>query len=117
MEVAYLYTKVRSEFGKQTNFSDQDARILHTIPQTDEFEDDYIPRNPVCTTVDTCPTYSEHETNTDRLVTKASSIRHAEGGWPKDVDPTEPADVQRYRKKAEKDDDYKANMKAVSGCR
>jgi|Transcript_18619 dynein intermediate chain 2 len=113
MEVAYLYTKVRSEFGKQTNFSDQDTRILHTIPQTDEFEDDYVPRNPVCTTVDTCPTYSEHETNTDRLVTKASSIRHAEGGWPKDVDPTEPADVQRYRKKAEKDDDYKANMKAL----
>ena len=37
----------------------------------------------------------------------------AEGGWPKDVDPTEPADVQRYRKKAEKDDDYKANMKAL----
>ena len=82
MEVAYLYTKVRSEFGKQTNFSDQDTRILHTIPQTDEFEDDYIPRNPVCTTVDTCPTYSAHETNTDRLVTKASSIRHAEGGGP-----------------------------------
>ena len=47
MEVAYLYTKVRSEFGKQTNFSDQDTRILHTIPQTDEFEEDYIPRNPV----------------------------------------------------------------------
>ena len=110
MEVAYLYTKVRSEFGKQTNFSDQDTRILHTIPPTDEFED--IFREPVCTTV-TCPTYSEHETNTDRLVTKASSIRHAEGGWPKDVDPTEPADVQRYRKKAEKDDDYKANMKAL----
>ena len=47
------------------------------------------------------------------LFRSASSIRHAEGGWPKDVDPTEPADVQRYRKKAEKDDDYKANMKAL----
>ena len=111
MEVAYLYTKVRSEFGKQTNFSDQDTRILHTIPQTDEFEDDYVPRNPVCTTVDTCPTYSEHETNTDRLVTKASSIRHAEGGWPKDVDPTEKDQTTRYKKKVEKDEEYIRQVK------
>ena len=31
-------------------------------------------------------------------------MRHTEGGWPKDVDHTEPQDVTRYRKKAEKDE-------------
>jgi hypothetical protein len=34
-------------------------------------------------------------------------MRHVEGGWPKDVDFSEQADVTRFRKKAEKDDEYK----------
>lgn len=42
---------------------------------------------------------SEHEVNTPRVVLKASSMRHTEGGWPKDVDPGEQADVTRFRKK------------------
>jgi hypothetical protein len=29
------------------------------------------------------------------------------GGWPKDVDFSEQADVTRFRKKAEKDEEYK----------
>jgi dynein intermediate chain 2 len=40
-------------------------------------------------------------------------MRHVEGGWPKDVDFTEQSDVSRFRKKAEKDDDYKAAVKAL----
>lgn len=38
-------------------------------------------------------------------------MRHAEGGWPKDVDPGEQADVTRFRKKVEKDEDFKAAVK------
>ena len=72
-------------------------------------------RNPSVATTDTAPHYSEHETNTERLVVKSSSIRHAEGGWPKDVDASEPTDVNRYRKKAEKDEDYKAHVLSPSG--
>ena len=56
---------------------------------------------------------SEHEANTERLVTKSSSMRHVEGGWPKDVDATEQSDVSRFRKKAEKDDEYKGAVKAL----
>jgi len=36
-----------------------------------------------------------------------------EGGWPKDVDFTEQSDVSRFRKKAEKDEDYKGSVKAL----
>jgi hypothetical protein len=50
---------------------------------------------------------TEHEANTERLILKNTSMRHVEGGWPKDVDFTEQSDVNRFRKKAEKDDDYK----------
>lgn len=56
---------------------------------------------------------SEHEANTERMITKTSSMRHVEGGWPKDVDFTEQSDVQRFRKKAEKDDDYRGAVKAL----
>jgi hypothetical protein len=51
--------------------------------------------------------------NTDRLITKNSSMRHVEGGWPKDVDFTEQSDVSRFRKKAEKDDEYKGAVKLL----
>jgi dynein intermediate chain 2, axonemal len=56
---------------------------------------------------------SEHEVNTDRLITKNSSMRHVEGGWPRDVDFTEQSDVSRFRKKAEKDDEYKGAVKLL----
>jgi dynein intermediate chain 2 len=36
-----------------------------------------------------------------------------EGGWPKDVDFTEQSDVTRFRKKAEKDEDYKGAVKTL----
>jgi dynein intermediate chain 2 len=40
-------------------------------------------------------------------------MKHVEGGWPKDVDPTEQNDVQRFRKKAEKDENYKSSVKML----
>lgn len=54
---------------------------------------------------------SEHEANTERVVVAHTSMRHVEGGWPKDVDFTEPTDVTRFRKKAEKDEQYKSAVK------
>ena len=56
---------------------------------------------------------SEHYANTERMVVKTSSMRHVEGGWPKDVDFTEQSDVSRFRKKVEKDEDYKGAIKAL----
>ena len=113
MEVAYLYTKVRSDFGKQVRFEDPETRVLWTVAPSDEFDKYFVLRNPSVATLDTSPHMSEHDTNTERLVVKNSSIRHMEGGWPKDVDAAEPTDVNRYRKKAEKDDDYKTTLKAL----
>eukprot|EP00752_Nemacystus_decipiens_P011332 g10069.t1 len=40
-------------------------------------------------------------------------MRHVEGGWPKDVDFNEQSDVNRFRKKAEKDEDYKIAIKSL----
>lgn len=56
---------------------------------------------------------SQSEVNTDRVETKCSSMMHTEGGWPKDVDYTEPSDISRFRKKAEKKEAFKAAIKAM----
>ena len=30
-------------------------------------------------------------------------MKHIQGGWPKDIDPTEPQEAQKYKRKLEKD--------------
>eukprot|EP00560_Eucampia_antarctica_P008617 CAMPEP_0197825794 /NCGR_PEP_ID=MMETSP1437-20131217/2834_1 /TAXON_ID=49252 ORGANISM="Eucampia antarctica, Strain CCMP1452" /NCGR_SAMPLE_ID=MMETSP1437 /ASSEMBLY_ACC=CAM_ASM_001096 /LENGTH=89 /DNA_ID=CAMNT_0043425955 /DNA_START=194 /DNA_END=460 /DNA_ORIENTATION=+ len=56
---------------------------------------------------------SEAEVNTERVEVKNTSMRHMEGGWPKDVDFTEQSDISRFRKKAEKDEQYQSVMKTL----
>lgn len=108
-----MYTKKRSEFGKQCRFTDGDTQILESILPTDVYDDDYEQRNPVVTGVDTTRHWSETEVNTERVVIRNASMRHTEGGWPKDVDFTEQSDVKRFRKKVEKDEDYQYSMKTL----
>eukprot|EP00595_Chromulina_sp_UTEXLB2642_P001995 CAMPEP_0196762078 /NCGR_PEP_ID=MMETSP1095-20130614/1431_1 /TAXON_ID=96789 ORGANISM="Chromulina nebulosa, Strain UTEXLB2642" /NCGR_SAMPLE_ID=MMETSP1095 /ASSEMBLY_ACC=CAM_ASM_000446 /LENGTH=578 /DNA_ID=CAMNT_0042112387 /DNA_START=85 /DNA_END=1821 /DNA_ORIENTATION=+ len=89
------------------------AVVIEEIPVTDAYKSNYIMRNPSITNFDTAPNMSEHEANTERLVTKNTSMRHVEGGWPKDVDYTDHNDVSKFRKKAEKDDEYKGAVKTL----
>jgi dynein intermediate chain 2, axonemal len=113
MEVAVQYQKLRKDFGKHCKFSAVPATVIGEIPVSAVYKKDYVMRNPTVSMFDTAPHMSEHSANTDRLITKNSSMRHVEGGWPKDVDFTEQSDVSRFRKKAEKDEDYKASVKAL----
>ena len=113
MEVAYVYTKTRAEFGKQCFFADGPTEILESILPTDEYDDSYVQRNPRSVGVCTAPPMSESEVNTERVTTTNSSMLHVEGGWPKDVDATEQSDVARYRKKAEKDEEYQYAIKML----
>lgn len=113
MELAYLYVKTRNSFGSHCDFIDTEANVLESIPSTTS-DSDHVIRRPMILKTDTTPDMSEHEANTERQVTRNSSMRHMEGGWPKDVDPAEQSDVQRYRKKVEKDDEFKvAIVKAL----
>ena len=113
MEVAYEYSKRRSEFGRGCKFSHGETQILGSILPSTAYDNDYIQRNPVSTLVDTTPNLSETEVNTERVVMKSTSMHHVEGGWPKDVDFTEQSDVKRFRKKVEKDDDFQYAMKSL----
>ena len=44
--------------------------------------------------------------NTERYETESRGMNHTEGGWPKDINPTEVEQTIRFRKKVEKDEGY-----------
>lgn len=44
--------------------------------------------------------------NTERFETESRGMNHTEGGWPKDINPTEVEQTIRFRKKVEKDEGY-----------
>lgn len=50
--------------------------------------------------------YEYFQVNTVRFETENRGINHVEGGWPKDVNPLEPDQTSRFRKKTEKEDGY-----------
>ncbi|RXN02170.1 Kinesin-like protein KIF19 [Acipenser ruthenus] len=106
MEIVYVYTKKRSEFGRQCNFSDRPAELHVDILPDPSQMDNYIERNPCDNPTQCAQEMSEHEVNTERFQTETRGINHVEGGWPKDVNPQEMEQTIRYRKKVEKDENY-----------
>jgi len=55
------------------------------------------------------------QANTERFETETRGVNHAEGGWPKDVNPLEIEQVIRYRKKVEKDEGYINAIMGLAG--
>ncbi|MBN3307577.1 DNAI2 protein, partial [Amia calva] len=106
MEIVYVYTKKRSEFGRQCNFSDRPAELHVDILPDPTQAVNFIERNPCDTPTQCIQEMSEHEVNTERFESETRGINHMEGGWPKDVNPQEMEQTIRYRKKVEKDENY-----------
>eukprot|EP00959_Pyramimonas_sp_CCMP1952_P041892 876206-Pyramimonas_sp.AAC.1 len=63
MEIYYMYTKLRRDFGRHPNLADEPAevRVLADIRPDSHISDSFIDRNPVVTTVAVVPDMSEHE--------------------------------------------------------
>jgi dynein intermediate chain 2 len=112
MEV--VVNEIRRHFGRDTSyFSETPVTELEYVSGDPEPPTDLIELNPSTIELDTRCQLSAHSVNTSVVKTKTLSLQHREGGWPKDIDPTEKQDVGRFRKKAEKDDDYKATVKSL----
>uniref|UniRef100_A0A7M5US50 Dynein intermediate chain 3, ciliary n=1 Tax=Clytia hemisphaerica TaxID=252671 RepID=A0A7M5US50_9CNID len=106
MEIVYVYTKKRSEFGRQCNFSDRSAELHVDILPDEVLSQDYIERNPCHVGIQCVQEMSEHEVNTERFECENRGMNHTEGGWPKDINPAEIEQTMRFRKKIEKDEQY-----------
>lgn len=61
MEIVYVYTKKRQEFGRQCNFSDRQAELHVDITPDPSLADNFIERNPVDTGIQCVQEMSEHE--------------------------------------------------------
>ena len=68
---------------------------------------------PEPTTVVLCnvPEMAEHSVSTERPKTFHRGMSHREGGWPKEIDPAEPQDTAKWRKRLDKDPQFTAAMK------
>ncbi|CAH1794607.1 unnamed protein product [Owenia fusiformis] len=115
MEIVYVYTKKRAEFGRQCNFSDRPAELHVDITPDPSLLENFIERNPVDSKIQCAQEMSEHEVNTERFETENRGINHTEGGWPKDVNAQEIEQVMRFRKKVEKDEMYINTIQQLGG--
>ncbi|CAL8102283.1 unnamed protein product [Calicophoron daubneyi] len=113
MEITYVYTKKRSEFGRQCAFSDRNAELHVDVKPDPELANNYIAMNPVERGVQCSEEMSEHDVNTERYHSESRGINHIEGGWPKDINAQEPDQVLRFRKKIEKDEMYTATVQRL----
>ncbi|XP_074463243.1 dynein axonemal intermediate chain 2 isoform X1 [Larus michahellis] len=106
MEIIYVYTRKRSEFGRPCSFSDRPAVVNVDIPPDPSMASNFVLRNPVDSYVQHTSDMSEHEVNTERVEVESRGVNHVEGGWPKDINPQEVEQTIRFRKKVEKDENY-----------
>ncbi|EGF84346.1 hypothetical protein BATDEDRAFT_22301 [Batrachochytrium dendrobatidis JAM81] len=113
MEIVYVYQRKRKEFGKQPLFSERSAELAVNIPPEPAYIKNYVERNPCQAEVQCAPEKSEHEVNTESFSFTNRGILHTQGGWPKDVDPTDVEHTIRYRKKIEKDEEYMRAIKSL----
>ncbi|KXS16505.1 WD40 repeat-like protein [Gonapodya prolifera JEL478] len=106
MEIVYVYQRKRKEYGKQPLFRDRETILSTNILPDPSLSRNFVVRNPSNTEMQAGPDLSEHDANTESVAYESHGILHLQGGWPKDVDPTDVEHTIRYRKKIEKDEDY-----------
>lgn len=106
METNYVYTKFRSEFGKQCVFTDKGPELIDNYPSTNKYLREFIYRNPIDRATQCSAIQSEHEVNTMRAKYTNNNMNHTEGGWPKDINIHDEDAPKRYRRKIEKDENY-----------
>lgn len=63
MEIVYVYTKKRAEFGRQCNFGDRQAEVHVDISPDEALASQFIDKNPCDTAIQNAPEMSEHEVN------------------------------------------------------
>lgn len=74
MEIVYVYTKKRSEFGRQCNFSDRPAELHVDIVPDKTLSENFIERNPVDTSTQNVQEMSEHEVGTTKVVYRLTDM-------------------------------------------
>jgi dynein intermediate chain 2 len=75
MEIVYVYTKKRAEFGRQCNFSDCQTKLHTDIAPDDTLAAQFIDKNPCDRAVQNAPEMSEHQVSL-ALATPEKAAQH-----------------------------------------
>jgi dynein intermediate chain 2 len=108
-----VYQRKRKDFGKQTLFDDKPAQLSLDVTPEPTYARNYVERTICHVETQSMPEKSEHEVNTESFSFTNRGILHLQGGWPKDVDPTDVEHTIRFRKKIEKDEEYMRSVKGM----
>jgi dynein intermediate chain 2 len=111
----YVYTKLRKQLGAQCGFSATTCVTVRNREALREVVPRWEPVNPSFLIMETGPEMSSHAVNTLKFRTSSRGQTHKEGGWPKDVDPGEPQETTKWRKRLEKDPQFTSS--ALHVCR
>ncbi|NXH22033.1 DNAI2 protein, partial [Bucco capensis] len=106
MDITYVYTRKRRDFGRPCNFSDRPAEVTVDIPPDPSMASAFIRMNPVDSSIQHSSDMSVHEVNTEHVEVVSRGVNHTEGGWPRDINPQDMEQTSRFRKKVEKDEKY-----------
>jgi hypothetical protein len=109
MEIQAQYVRPRREFGRQAGrgWAEPPAEILLDA-RPDPSAAALLkpaPRDPCSAAVQCSPLMAAHAANTVAVTFAHRGAAHVEGGWPRDVDASEPEQTQRCRRKLERDSD------------
>ncbi|KAH7831056.1 dynein intermediate chain IC70 [Monocercomonoides exilis] len=106
MEIIYPFARRRKEFGRHCAFTFCGPDLLFEGKPNPARQQKYIQTTIVSEGVQNVHEMSEHEVNPERIESASRGMLHLEGGWPKDIDPTEPDHLNMFRKKVERDENF-----------
>nr|CEL64969.1 TPA: dynein intermediate chain, putative [Neospora caninum Liverpool] len=113
-EYYYTYSKLRQEFGRHCNFEVSEPKLLGAIDPKPELRNQYVRKNPRTFVSDNIMEMSEHMVNTERVSVGSKGMKHVEGGWPKEVDPSEIQETAKWRKRLDRDPGFATAIKQLS---
>ena len=106
MDINVPYQLARTEVGKPAAFDIFDPEEIVDIAPDSRLRSQFTIPPVLETEISNVVPLSEHSTSTERKLIFSTGMYHSEGGWPKDVDPSEPEQMARYKRKCEKEDNY-----------
>ncbi|XP_075994951.1 dynein axonemal intermediate chain 2-like isoform X2 [Genypterus blacodes] len=115
MSPLFVYSKLRSEFGRPAHFTDRPAELQLDLVPDPNLARNFTQRGRRDQAVQAGGDSSEHHVNTERVEYVSVGMNHVEGGWSRDVDPEDQEQTLRYRKKVEKDDNYVQSVLKLAG--
>ncbi|KAK2959260.1 putative Dynein intermediate chain 3, ciliary [Blattamonas nauphoetae] len=106
MDIIFPYSRKRKEFGKHCTFTVQGPETVWEDRPNQSRKQKYDVLKMIPVAVQAVPQKSEHDCNTEIVVPSQRGMMHLEGGWPKDIDPTQPDSLNMFRKKVERDENF-----------